>query len=397
MDRKPELDWLLCCLGLRPAEAKTARLEQLPTPDWEEVIRYSDRYEVTPLLYQHLCTSSPRITIPAGAIQTLREGYLRSLCRNTRLYHELSKVLEVLRGESIPTIVLKGAVLAELLYGNIALRPMNNVDLLVKDEDIRRADKALLQQGYKDVTFLLSKRHIQWVRHLNYTNGVIHIDVHREICELPNLNPWTNASSATIASTDVLVLGAEDLLLHLCMHLAHNLRTQSPRLTWWCDIARVLESCGQGIGWDYVIRVAREHKAGGAVCRILCTISERFDKHVPADVLTQLKGDGVLISINDMLPPGNESRREAGELETLFSSISRIPSIRDKLYHVFKFIFPRREYMLRLHPVTRINRVYLYYFIRLGMITAKSMKALCQFPSHLGSKWPRGHASRPWR
>jgi hypothetical protein len=36
------------------------------------------------------------------------------------LYHELGKVLGLLRDENIPVIVLKGVHLAELVYGNIA-------------------------------------------------------------------------------------------------------------------------------------------------------------------------------------------------------------------------------------------------------------------------------------
>ena len=48
-----------------------------------------------------------------------------------------------------PVIPLKGAFLAEAVYGDIALRPMADFDLLVKPPDLPRAVEILRQLGYE--------------------------------------------------------------------------------------------------------------------------------------------------------------------------------------------------------------------------------------------------------
>jgi hypothetical protein len=60
------------------------------------------------------------------------------------LYQELQTVLKTFkfRAASIAVIALKGAFLAELVYENIGLRAIGDVDLLVKKEDLEK-----VQQG----------------------------------------------------------------------------------------------------------------------------------------------------------------------------------------------------------------------------------------------------------
>ncbi len=48
----------------------------------------------------------------------------------------------------IKTIVLKGAMLAETVYPNIALRSMGDIDLLIHKDDLDRAAKRILELGY---------------------------------------------------------------------------------------------------------------------------------------------------------------------------------------------------------------------------------------------------------
>ena len=135
MDEKTGNELLIRCLGAGGNEAITGRLSQLSTGDWDELIRQSRRHSVTPLLYYRIKAIDPAPGIPAQVIQELREIYLFSAESSMKRYHELSKWLRSIQNEGIQVIVLKGAALAELIYPNIALRPMFDVDLLIKIED----------------------------------------------------------------------------------------------------------------------------------------------------------------------------------------------------------------------------------------------------------------------
>lgn len=65
--------------------------------------------------------------LPARVKQKLREDYYLSAVRNTLLYQELAKILATFNDAGLPVIVLKGAALAQEMYGNIALHPMTDI------------------------------------------------------------------------------------------------------------------------------------------------------------------------------------------------------------------------------------------------------------------------------
>jgi hypothetical protein len=385
VDRKIKDNLLLYCLNMRTDETEAVKLEQFSADDWDEIIQKSFVYGVAPLLYHRFKANNIGTHIPARVMQTLQKMYLRVSYENMQLYRELSILLKMLRDNDIAVIVLKGAALGELVYQNPALRPMFDVDLLVKTEDIWRIDKLLSQAGYEsNIASLFSKRHIRWVRHIKYRIGAIRVEFHPKIYELPNLDPWVNASAAKIASIDTLILRSEDFLLHLCLHvLDHYLRRDSPRLIQWCDIAEFLKHYKEQIHWDYVIQTAKENQVEGPVYSVLHVIDQWFGGQVPANIFNELKNDGINISINDVLNPTQNQSQQTDSLLPYISFTSKIPSIYSKIYHVFRCIFPCREYMMCHYSVARPRRVYLYYFIRIGKGVIKVVKTLYQLPGYL--------------
>ena len=392
MDQETKDELLVYCLRIGAGETKPARLERLSDSDWDEIVQRSDSHGLAPLLYHRFGTTSLRVHIPTGAMEMLQRIHLHSSWENTRLYYELSKVLTALRNNDIPVIVLKGAALAKLIYQNIPLRPMNDVDLLVKGQDIWKTDKILSQLGYEsDIAFLLSKRHSQWTQHVTYKGRNTLIEVHPDrIYELPNLNPWANAAAVTIASAEVLILGPEDFLLHLCLHLDRHLRNdRSTRLIWWCDIEAVLKHYRRELNWEYTMRIAKEHRVEGAVHRILHVVHQELGGYVPPHVLSQLKDNGAVISINDVVRFTGESTTSGQkdlELNLFLSFISRVPSIHGRVYHFFRCIIPCRERMIYSYSITRPNSVYFYYFIHIAKFVAKAAKALSQLPGYLRNR-----------
>ena len=116
--------------------------------DWDEFILESLRGEVTPLLYHLFRTTNTDVHIPAEVMLKLEDFYLASALENAQLYQELPKLLSMLQAGGIPVIVLKGAALAETVYENVALRPMNDVDLLVRKEELDRTEAVLFDLGY---------------------------------------------------------------------------------------------------------------------------------------------------------------------------------------------------------------------------------------------------------
>jgi hypothetical protein len=64
------------------------------------------------------------------------------------LLRELAIVLNACQRHSIQVLVLKGAALAETVYKDIALRPMSDVDLLVKPAQLAQTRHLLATLGF---------------------------------------------------------------------------------------------------------------------------------------------------------------------------------------------------------------------------------------------------------
>lgn len=329
---------------LRRYNAKASKYRELSATDWKYIVSRSIRHDIVPLLYHHFATNGMAGCIPSDIMEKLQERYLNNSWKNTRLYHEFSKVLKTLQAEGVAVIVLKGAALAEHIYQNMALRPMGDVDLLVKGRDVWKIDKVLSQSGYgsKETSVILPWRmgesvrlkmyrilpirfskwihrreqkpakwiqqikyvsalSMYWALHVKYMNGIIDLECHPRIYEIPGINPWNRANPVTIASINTFILGSEDFLLHLCLHAHRHFLDSNPRLISWYDISCILEHYKNKLDWDYVIHAAKRNRVAGAIYQILCPVNEWLDGHVPDDVLNQLKGKDTAISIYDVL------------------------------------------------------------------------------------------------
>jgi hypothetical protein len=347
---------LLCkCLSIDIDETTIARLKQLSISDWQTILQHSDRHGITPLLYQRLQTSGIGSRIPTDILLELRKRYLYNAGKNMRLYHELSKVLTVLQKEDVPVIILKGAHLAEIVYGNIALRSMSDVDLLVKRQDFARSQQSLIRAGYfpRDRRFISD---IQW----SIENLLP--DLTRDIKKI-----WERAQPAVIAEVKVLVLSSEDLILHLCLHIAFHHLFQAASLKYLCDIQEAIRYYSAQIQWEQVWNRAREWGICNAVYLTLLLARDIIGARVPDDFIEELRSNRFDPQLKTWAmqkifhEPSGES-----SLSLYFWQLWEPGPFREKLIAFRKLLFPSPESLTRRYPVSLGSiQNYLYYFVRL--------------------------------
>lgn len=365
---------LLYCLNIGADKIESGIFEHLSKSDWNEMVQQADNHRVTPLLYQRLKARESGTVIPANILQKLQESYLRSALRNTYLYKELSTTIELLQNDGIPVVVLKGAALGELIYQDIALRPMDDIDLLVRDRDILRIYRVLSRAG-------LELREISW-DHVKYRSGSIPFELKNRMNDLPKLNPWANVCHVKIASTDTLVLRPEAFLVHVCLHAdCHFNQAGAARLLWWFDITELLKYYGGKFNWDYVIQIARKHKVDGAIHRVLYMAREDFGAPIPLDVLSQFKDNSTNISAYEMLSSSKVSIDEQTEtrdqqlcLPLLYISNKR--ASHGIIYHFLRGVFPCKQSMVQRYSIGSPSRVYFYHLARISGGFVKVAKKL---------------------
>ena len=255
-------EWLLYCLRQEAGEPKTNLLEGLSDSDWEALIEESVRHSLTPLFYQRLKALPVDSPVPDWVRRRLRLLYLRNAGRNINLYQGLGEVLEVMGKNNIPVIALKGAHLAELVYGNIALRPMSDLDLLVKEKDLMKVEEKLLKLGYRpieDDRQVTGKNH-----HFVYRlpEKELNVEIHWTLIradypfDIDLEGQWERSRPAVIGNGAVRVQSPEDLLLHLCLHNCKDLFEKGLKLL--CDLSAIIHHYEKEMDWDQVLLRSRQ-------------------------------------------------------------------------------------------------------------------------------------------
>jgi len=137
-----DLNTILLTL-LRAGEAAP----DLAALDWDALLPAAQRQGVAPLLYYRLQAAGQVQHLPAGAAQTLHLAFHRQWGKNQVRVQTLEHVLGLLAQVGIRPIALKGAGLVLTVYDELAVRPMDDVDLLVAPEEFRPALQQLLAHG----------------------------------------------------------------------------------------------------------------------------------------------------------------------------------------------------------------------------------------------------------
>ena len=142
---------LLACVKLAPASEDIDRIIQQisdPAVNWDRVIEYAFQQDVAPLIYNTLRRLNHSMPGWQSVLDSLRTAYYANAARNAVIFRELTEILQTLRQRRRSVIVLKGAALAETVYPNRALRPMSDLDLLVRKEELDEVEGLLAAVGY---------------------------------------------------------------------------------------------------------------------------------------------------------------------------------------------------------------------------------------------------------
>ena len=152
--------------------------------NWKRILDLSDRHGITSLVYHSLRHLNFNGHVDSDIMNYLREAYYSNGVRNLQLYEQLKEILTAFNEAGIETIVLKGAALAETVYGDIVFRTMGNIDLLVRLEDLEEADKTLLDLDYINNQSPSMKWHKKYHHHLaayRHPKRNVPVEIHHHI------------------------------------------------------------------------------------------------------------------------------------------------------------------------------------------------------------------------
>jgi hypothetical protein len=273
-------------------------------PDWTLLLEKARQEGVSALLFHSITAHHLEKLIPRNIYGTLAKDYYDNLKRNMSVIGALREVLTSFRETVIPSIILKGMALAEQVYPNIALRGMSDVDILVRKDDLLRADNCLATLGYtaRDSSAAQAIHNPPgYLASLEYRNNSspmnLHLHWHTVNTSVPatifvdhmDLNRfWEQAVETRVADSDTLVLSPEHTIIYLCEHglrVGHSF----DRLILTCDIFFTLRTFATVIDWNFLCAESRRLNLSRFVYYALTLVKHHTSLDLPDGLLEKLR------------------------------------------------------------------------------------------------------------
>jgi hypothetical protein len=283
----PEFRLMLACATCDAVHPQTEEIKALLSQplDWELFLQYTMQHRLYPLVNQTL-GSLADAAVPETVFTALRTKCQKNTWQALRMVGETARIVAGLTENGIRSVVFKGPPLAQLLYGDVALRPSHDLDLLVRPEDLEAAGLVLERQGYRRIhpavpltpqlmRFLLQKDH-----HFAYCHGQtgILVELHWRMDYCGVALPLPRRDQLTVcrfAGREIPVAAAEYGLLLLVLHGAGH---GWFRLRWLCDVGRYLRS---ELDWEKLLSLAVKFGVVAPLNQALLLAEQLFAAPIP--------------------------------------------------------------------------------------------------------------------
>jgi hypothetical protein len=146
----PEKELLACCARTRVDSAIAQKISEFlkGSLDWDYIFTEAEENSVTPLLGRNLQALAGD-SIPAAIRERLKNVCRANTIRCLFLTAELTKILELFRARGIQGIAYKGPALAVQAYGDVTLRQFEDLDIIIRQGDLQKANEVMVGLGYR--------------------------------------------------------------------------------------------------------------------------------------------------------------------------------------------------------------------------------------------------------
>lgn len=283
-------------------------LAALGMEGWQALVALAAERAVAPLLRQRLREAGLHTLAPRETQGLLEATYQVTALRTMRIYADLARIARL--ADDIPLALLKGPALAAPIYGNVALRTIGDLDLLVAEDQVGRLARRLEEGGYRPLEHADEAAVLP--HHLPpYVNpsAACPVEIHWQLTrpDAPYAIPIAEIRGRlvrlSLPGCEALGLAPEDLLIYLAVHATyhHDLIGVGPRPL--CDIAQLIAVRGAALDWEAIVERAARWRCGRGLALALALAADLVGAAVPPPVLTALGAEQI----------GADLRAAAGE------------------------------------------------------------------------------------
>ena len=295
-----EIQLILCCASTKISSERTKRIYQLLAEkeniNWQFVLATADEHGVIPLVYWQLKEISTQLPTPVW--QQLTAAFNQNAYHNLSLTAELCKISKIFTENKLIFLAFKGAVLAKLAYGDIALRQFVDLDILVLESAVAAASNILINHGYQPQFQFTQEQQKQYIKIRSEHNfwhpeKDITVDLHWSVLPKnfsfspPQELVCSEPQEVSFGSVKIQTLSLETLLLFLSTHAGkHNWN----HLCWICDLAELINS-HPDLNWHWLEENCHKIGTKKMFWLSLYLAHDLLATSLPQEILERLKAD----------------------------------------------------------------------------------------------------------
>ena len=291
--------------------------------DWEYVLTTARAHGLLPLLQKHLTGAAA----PGHVLSRLKQEAVANSQTMLHLVGKQLRIYKLFQEHGIQVAIFKGALLAQMAYGEMSLRQAGDIDLLIRRPDFATARLLLESLGYEMsprlthaqlASHLSNNCEIQFMRDEWFTVVDLHWDLAPRsfVFGLKADEVMSRLQSVSLAGTNVETFDAEDLLLYQAMHGAKHLWR---RFEWITSLAESLRATPE-VDWDTLInRAAKAHAT--RILALGLRLVEQFSD-VPVPIVASIDRDASM------------QRMAAGIRAQIFNNLGYADSTETNLYNL---------------------------------------------------------------
>ena len=324
--------------------------------DWESIIEESKAHKVEALVYSSIGKDTLK-NIDNKLLEVWKKETFMSGVGQLRHINNVSEFLCEFNKQNIPVIILKGLVIRDL-YPKPELRTMCDADLIVHKEDLEKVKNLLLNLGY--IEKVTSDKDLCFIR------GNTYVEVHWSIANEKSFNNvelfeeimWKNAIKVNVGDSETLSMCYEDLLVHICMHMAAHIKYLGFGIRQLCDLVLVVEKKGSIINWDKFIEKVNMLGIYKFTVAIFNICNKLFDMDIP-DILNKreiINDKYIYLLIEDIFSNGVHGKRDKASSFSKVISYANKEQKRSTFNSFKKLYFPSSDMLSDKYSYAKSNK-----------------------------------------
>ena len=216
--------------------------------------------------------------------------YRKSFYKNNIILKETCRLLDLLKVNDIPCICFKGIPLALRYYKNLAIRPMNDSDIIVRPQDFQKAVEIALKNGFSDNKNMKSIKNTTQMHLYNNELGVI-CDLHRDIWQAKGVSYFLWDSVEKYYLSPAVSFPVPSAAGELILAFTRGIFGSTYRACRWIIDAYMIIKSEPAISWEMFIAYAQKSHLRIHLLRTLYYLKTNFDIPIPEKYYQKLAVD----------------------------------------------------------------------------------------------------------